>query len=99
MRRNKPDNYIKIAKERIQLLSIEAKKMAKSDPELAKRYINLLRKIGMRFNVKIPKEIRRKYCKFCHNYLLKYKQRTKNSMIHITCSYCKKIYRIPFPEE
>jgi ribonuclease P protein subunit RPR2 len=95
MRRGKPEYQVKIARERMDILIDEARKKSK-EPELAKRYITLLRKIGMRYNVKVPKEIRRKYCKFCNHYLAGHGQRVKKGIINISCSYCKKTYRIPF---
>ena len=95
----KPAWQIKIAKERIDILFKEAQKMVKEDPNLAKRYVELARKIGMRYNVRIQKEFKRQYCKYCKAFLLpgfSSRQRLKKGILHITCLGCDKVMRIPY---
>lgn len=94
MRRGKPESQTKIARERMELLIREAAKRA-DEPALARRYVTLLRKIGMRYNVKIPKEIRRQFCKHCNSYITTARVRVKSKAITVTCGNCKKITRIP----
>jgi len=99
-RSRKPISQIKIAKERIKILFELAEKRAKKgDFDLANRYVELARKIGMRYNVNIPKDLKRKYCKYCYKFLLPGKtsrHRMKNGMLSITCLNCKKTMRYPF---
>ena len=94
MRRGKPENQTKIARERMEILIKEAAKRA-GEPVLARRYITLLRKIGMRYNVKVPVEIRRQFCKACSSYITGARVRVKSKTITITCGNCNKITRIP----
>lgn len=87
----------KIALERIEILFNEAKKAMKlKRSDLAKRYIELARKIGMRCNVKIPSQYKTKFCKKCNAYLMlnnncKVKIDTKKHLIKITCLECGNI--------
>jgi len=47
---------VKIAKERIAILLDLAKKQLKKHPTRSKRYAQLARKIGLRYNVRFTKE-------------------------------------------
>lgn len=58
--------------------------LAKKNPKLARRYIQLAKKMAMRCNVKMPKELKRKYCHKCLSLFS-----SKNSRIRI-----KKGFRI-----
>lgn len=87
----------KIALERIDILFKEAKRAMKlKRPLLAKRYVELARKIGMRCNVKIPSKYKTKFCKKCNAYLIpsrncKIKIDSKKHLILITCFECGNI--------
>jgi len=92
-RSTKPLEQIKIAKQRIAILHEEAKTTA--DPVLQKRYIQLAKKIGMRYNVRLPRAAKRSFCKYCFA-ALKYGWRTKNSIRYTKCQSCGKAARFPF---
>jgi ribonuclease P protein subunit RPR2 len=97
----KPEQYIKIAEERIEILFDLAEKEFKKNPERSKRYVQLARKIGLRYNVRLPKEIKRKFCKKCNSLLIpsvtsKIRIDSKTKSITIKCLNCKKIYRYPY---
>jgi ribonuclease P protein subunit RPR2 len=97
----KPFWQIKIAKERIQILFDLAKKEFKKHPERSKRYIQLLRKIGLRYNVRLPKEIKRSFCKNCNSLLIpslsaEVRLNKKTKTVNIRCKNCNKIYRYPY---
>jgi len=98
-RSSKPDWQVKIARERITLLFEEAERRVRDAPELSKRYVQLARKIGMRYNVRLPKHLKRQYCNYCYAFLkpgLTSKQFTKNGRIAITCLSCNKTRKTPF---
>ncbi|RLI96811.1 MAG: ribonuclease P [Candidatus Aenigmatarchaeota archaeon] len=99
-RRQKPAWQQKIARERIAILFKEAEKQAKAgNLDLSNRYVQLARKIGMRYQIKIAKPLKRKFCKYCYSYLypgLTCSQRVKDKSIIIKCFSCKKIIRYPF---
>ncbi len=89
----------KIALERISCLVQMAEEQALSGKdELADRYMYLARKIGMRYNVRMPKGYKLMYCKDCGAYLIPSKKsRIRLTGRHITrhCTVCGAFYRIP----
>jgi ribonuclease P protein subunit RPR2 len=94
----KPEQYVKIARERIQILLGLAEKEFKKHPERSRRYIELARKIGLRYNVRLPKQLKRKFCKNCNSLLLpgvtsRIRIDSKNKILNIKCLKCEKIYR------
>lgn len=90
----------KVALERIKILFDEAEKAALDDHlDRSNRYVELARKIGMRYNVPIPSEFRRRYCKKCNSYLFPGKTcrtRVKNGMVVSKCDSCGTINRFKF---
>ncbi|MEM5836342.1 MAG: ribonuclease P protein component 4 [Candidatus Aenigmatarchaeota archaeon] len=95
-RAKKPEWQLKIARERIQILFNLAEKELREHPERSRRYIELARKIGLRYNIRLPREMKRKFCKNCNTLLkpgLTCSIRIQNKMIIIKCWNCNKIYR------
>jgi len=97
----KPEQYIKIARERIQILFDLAEKEFKKHPERSKRYVELGRKIGLRYNVRLSKQLKRKFCKNCNSLLIagltsRVRINSKKKILTIKCLKCKKIYRYPY---
>ncbi len=66
----KPENWIRIAKERISILISLAEKEKNGHPERSRRYVELARKIGMRYNVRLGKENKRKFCSECNAFFV-----------------------------
>lgn len=94
-RRSKPTYQIKIAKERIAILLDEAEKAHKERADLARRYFHLAKKIGMRYNVDMPRHLKRRFCKYCFSYLSE-GWRFKKGRMYIKCKNCKKTIRYPY---
>jgi ribonuclease P protein subunit RPR2 len=96
-RGRKPYWQIKIAKERINILFDLAEKELRKNLKRSRRYVELARKIGLRYNIRLGK-LKRKFCKNC-NTLLKpgltsdVFLETKNKTVVVICKNCKKIYR------
>jgi len=87
-----------IAKERIKELFKQADLTFPKNKALANRYITLVRKIAMKVKVRIPLELKRKFCKHCYKYLkpgVNARIRTRDSKVIISCFECKKFTRIP----
>jgi|Deesub1362A_J573_1020465.scaffolds.fasta_scaffold00137_53 ribonuclease P protein subunit RPR2 len=87
----------KIAKERISILLNMADKMKFEDYALARRYVELAKKIAMRYRIRISKDQKRNFCKKC---LYPYRHdrvrvRVRKSRVMITCLNCGFIRRIP----
>jgi ribonuclease P protein subunit RPR2 len=91
-----------IAIERINKLFDEAKLVFSKNPALSDRYMELARKIAMKAKVKIPRELKRKFCRFCSSYLVPSKNctvRLQKSRVVYTCSKCGKIMRFSYIKE
>ncbi|HHF56434.1 MAG TPA: ribonuclease P [Thermoplasmatales archaeon] len=90
----------RIAIRRIHRLFEMAEKMALDGRiELASRYVEIARKIGMKYLVRIPKQYKRRFCKGCSSYLLPGENcsvRIKKKKIVISCHNCGRIMRVPF---
>jgi len=84
------------------LFTLAEKEALKHNIDRADRYVELARKIGMRYNVPIPAKYKRRFCKHCYAYLLpgmNARVRTGKAKIIIFCENCKKYIRIPFIRE
>ncbi|MFH1623502.1 MAG: ribonuclease P [Candidatus Aenigmatarchaeota archaeon] len=89
-RGQKPAYQTGIAKERIVILLGLAKKEFGKNPERSRRYVLLARKIGMRYNVRLPQEWKRRFCRGCGTLL----ELGRGTTI-IKCGKCNRIYRYP----
>lgn len=73
-----------------------AKIAFKDDPKLANKYVKLARKNAMKINLRIPRGLKRKFCKHCYFYLVPGKNsrvRVHKSRIIYYCFNCKKYMR------
>jgi ribonuclease P protein subunit RPR2 len=87
-----------IARERIKKLFEEANTVFLEDKKLANKYIKLARKIAMKFNLRLPRGYKRKFCKYCYSYLkpgVNLRVRTKDKKVVYYCLECKKFMRFP----
>ena len=96
----KPEWQLKIAKERIEILFKLAKKELEKHPKRSIKYIKLARKIGMRYNIRLSKERKSSFCKYCN--ILLYTGKTAEEIKSkfsgfktIKCLNCDKIKKIP----
>lgn len=90
------------ALERVKELLTEAGKMFGRDKNLAKRYVKMAREIAMKFKVKIPANLKRKFCKHCFNYLVpgvNLRVRTRNGNVVYYCLECKHYMRFGYLRE
>jgi len=95
----KPSAQVDIAKERIQELFRQADEVFDEDPNLADRYVELARKISMKIRVRIPPNLKRKFCKHCYCFLKPGKNcrvRTHEGKVVYYCQQCKKFMRFPY---
>ena len=96
----KPEWQTKIAKERIEILFSLAEKEFKKYPDRSRRYVELARKISLRYNVRLPKEQKRVFCKNCNSLLkpsmTKVRLDKSTKTVNVQCLNCKKVYRYPY---
>ena len=98
-------NVKQIARQRIQILFEQAKKICKADPKLANQYVASARKIAMAAKIRLPVEFRRETCKECNSLLVhgvncrvRIKQRREPHVV-VTCLNCGNQTRIPLREK
>jgi ribonuclease P protein subunit RPR2 len=68
----------------------------------ARRYVELARRIGMRYNVRVPRVFKRTFCRSCGAYLVpahNARVRVSAGRIAITCLACGAIHRMPYGRE
>ncbi len=87
----------KIAKDRIRYLLERAETYKNIDYELARRYIELAKKISMKYRIRIPRRYKITYCKKClYPYKAgKFRVRIKKRRVIITCLNCGYERRFP----
>jgi ribonuclease P protein subunit RPR2 len=99
MRKKQKDWAKDMAYQRIIRLFELARTEFKKNPDHSNRYVQLVRKIGMRYRVRIPQEFKRQICKYCHAYLVQgatARTRLRGTHITTTCSTCGKQMRMPY---
>ena len=103
MARRKKGQERRIAAERIEtLFRLAEQEGHKGNLPRADRYVELARKIGMRYNVRLPSEFKRRVCRECHAYLLPPKTarvRIGESRLVTTCLRCGAVMRFPYRRE
>lgn len=88
----------KKALEQVKELFQKADNSFNKDSKLSDKYIKLARKAAMRVNLKLPRSLKRKFCKHCYHYLkpgINSRTRISKSRITIYCKDCKRYTRIP----
>jgi ribonuclease P protein subunit RPR2 len=88
-----------IAQQHIVDLFKEADAVFKRHPEMANKYVALARRISSRLKVKIPLELKRKFCKHCGSYLrigTNARVRLNKGKKSYFCMNCGKFTRIPY---
>jgi len=98
----KPKKLKELALERIRILFDRAEEEFKEDAKLSNRYVSLARKIAMKYKVKMPRELKRSYCKHCLSYLkpgANCRVRVQRGKVIYYCLNCKKFMRIPYTRE
>ena len=92
----KSSEHLQIANNRIDQLFSQADEVFGEDSELSDRYVDLARKLAMKFKVKLKSEYKRKFCKHCYRYLrpgVNARVRTQNGKVVYSCLSCKKFSR------
>ncbi len=103
-RGTKPAWQTEIAQERIEILFRNAGKEFPRHPELSDRYVEIARKIAMKFNVSMPSRLKHRFCKKCGAFLVPGEScRIRlNSEKHYriqTCGLCGDKVRHPYVRE
>ena len=94
----KPANQVEIAKKRIKFLFNEAKGVFKNDPNLASKYVKTARRIAMKYKIKLPSSLKKRFCKNCYSYLVpgvNSRVRIHKHRVIYYCFNCKHYMRHP----
>jgi len=88
MRRKNTPGARNLAKERLKELFIQASEIYTENEQAAHKHVGVARRLAMRFNLRIPKEFKRAFCKHCYHYLKQGKnvrvRRTEKGIVY-TC--------------
>jgi len=102
-RRKRRREWIKdLAVQRAEILLNLSHKTYAKDPELARRYVKLAVSILKRARAKLPRKLKRTFCKSCFEPLIPgvtARVRLRNNRmphIVITCLRCGRRYRVPY---
>ena len=90
--RNKKKQQQDVAKSRMNELFSQADKVFKKSVELANRYVELARKISLKYKVPFTKEQKMQFCKKCNSFLktgVNSKIRVSQGKVIIHCKNCK----------
>ncbi len=99
MRKKQKDWAKDMAYQRIIRLFELAAHEFRTHPERSDRYVSLARRIGMRYRVRIPEQLKSLMCKHCHAYLVQgatARTRLHGAYITTTCTACGKQMRRPY---
>jgi ribonuclease P protein subunit RPR2 len=90
-----------IARERVQILFLQAHRSYKTNPQLAQTYITMARNIAMAARIRLPQPLSRSACKACNSYLVpgetsrvRIRPRREPHMV-VTCLRCGNKTRAP----
>lgn len=90
---------VSIARERMDLLMEQADQAALAGKmDMADRYVDMARRIGMRYNVRFSPGHRSRFCKACYRYLLPgstSRTRMSRGRVVTTCLRCGHVMRRP----
>ncbi len=90
----------RIALERMEILFRQAEREAlQGRAARARRYVDLARRIGMRYNVRVPAAFKRRFCKACLAYLIpgvNARFRVGRGRLVVTCTGCGAVQRLPY---
>lgn len=96
--KRKPAAWREIARERITILFSEAEKIFHKYPDFSDRYVEIARKISLKYKVPIPREQKRRICKHCYSYLVpgaNCRVRLTGAKVVYFCERCRGFMRYP----
>ncbi|MDP3765783.1 MAG: ribonuclease P [Nanoarchaeota archaeon] len=94
----KPVQQERIAKNRIKFLFQHAKEVFKQDNKLADKYVKIARRIAMKYKIRLPSSLKKRFCKHCHKYLVpgvNCRVRLHKHRLIYYCIRCKHYMRHP----
>ncbi|OEC88921.1 ribonuclease P [Methanobacterium sp. A39] len=93
---------LKIAEERIDILFKLAEESYSTHPHRSDRYVEMARNIATKYNIRMPRIWKRRFCKKCYKFLKPGENcqiRLKNSCVIIKCLECGNVVTLPYIRE
>ena len=90
-RRSQTPETRRLARERIEILFDRAREFYPENPAASDRCVDLARRIALRQRVRIPRELRRRFCRHCSAYLVPgstLRVRVRRGKVVTTCLRC-----------
>ena len=87
------------AQHQIQLYFDEATKIFSKDKRKANDNVRKARTLAMKYKIRLPRELKRKFCKQCYCFLMpgvNCRIRTRPKRVIYYCLECKKYMRFPY---
>jgi len=93
-----------IARERIDILFDQAAEQYDKHPDRADRYVELARRIAMKYTLSLPRKYRMRFCSDCGSYLVpgsnaRVRMDAETETKIITCEGCSSRMRFPYSDE
>lgn len=89
---------VRVARERIaDLFALAEVESARGEKRLPNRYVGLARRVGTRYNVRLPAEYRELYCRRCSSYWVEgrtVRTRLRSGLRVRTCLECGSSWRV-----
>jgi ribonuclease P protein subunit RPR2 len=87
-----------LARQRMERLFSLAAEEHTLHPERSDRYVHIARQIGTRLRVRMPRQLKRLFCKHCGSYLPASGARTRlhQGVLTATCLRCGRVVRRPY---
>ena len=94
----------KIARERISILLQQAEKEFPEHKKRSNRYVEMARRIGMKYKVRLPRKYKRRICPNCYSYLkpgvnCSVRLEPKRKCVVWRCLECKNEKRYPYSKK
>ena len=97
--KGKPKWVKKMVLQEIKAFFDRARTAFKTDRRFANEHVRKARRLSMKFKVKLPRELKRRFCKHCYSYLMpsvNLRVRTKNGKVVYYCLECKRFTRFRY---
>lgn len=92
----------KAAESQIEKLFLKAGEAFKKDSKAADRLVRKARRLAMKHKIKMPRKLKRSYCKHCYSFLMpsvNCRVRAARNKVIYYCLSCKKYTRHPYQRE
>lgn len=97
--RGQTNEFKELAAERIERLFELAEDTFKARPELADNYVRAAWRLKTKYNLRLPKNLKRKFCRKCLSFWrpgASCRVRVQSGRMVVTCLRCGRITRLPY---